>query len=468
MTQASPLAGLHVTLLGAFAERATDLGIRFARWCVAHKLRTILLVLAVSCSLVGAQATGDATPQVSTQTASTYSGDMRDIDSTVARIASVVNNVLSGLASNSTLQGVGKYMTAFFVIAMLTWTTLKSLVSGRGLGELIGEWVPVFIGFGLVTLILDQNAGQTIVSTMDMVASAIAGSSMSTLDNAIRSGSEPIFKAIAAVVGQPRVAEGASGSGWTGWLSGMASGLASFIYAAVAKVIAAVVLTFAGVTMMAHIIMGFASIKLVLALAPMMVPFLMFPPASWIFDSWLRFLLGACMLKVVVAFLLTLVAGLLSAMNVLATQFYLDATKVTPMEALQVDILLLGMVMVFALLAALLMMQAPTIASGLLSGNAGGAGFKGMAGLTQSAGGRVVSNGTSGAASGTGGAAKGGFQQLSGHLTGKWDAQAGRPKSLAYRTPQAQARYNTSYRKNAPPAPPPPPPAAAPAGQGTP
>jgi len=458
MIHAPSLAALQVRLLGAFAERSTEVGIRGVRWCVAHKVRSILLVLAVSCSLVGAQAIGDATPQVSTQTASTYAGDMSDIDSTVSKVASVVNNVLSGLANNSTLQSVGKYMTAFFVIVMLTWTTLKSLVSGRGLGELIGEWVPVFIGFGLVTLILDQNAGQTIVRTMDMVASAIAGSSMSTLDNAIRAGAEPVFKAIAAVVGQPRVAEGASGSGWTGWLAGMASGLASFIYAAVAKVIAALVLTIAGVMMMAHIIMGFVSIKLVLALAPMMVPFLMFPPASWIFDSWLRFLLGACMLKVVVAFLLTMVGGLLSAMNTLATQFYLDAKKVTPMEALQVDILLLGMVIVFALLAALLMMQAPTIAAGLLSGNAGSAGFKGIAGLTQSAGGRVVSNGTTGAARGTGGAAKGGLQQLGGHLAGKWDAQAGRAKSLAYRTPQAQARYNTAYRKYSPPAAPPPPP----------
>ena len=168
------------------------------------------------------------------------------------------------------------------------------------------------------------------------------------------------------------------------------------------------------------------------------------------------------MLKVVVAFLLTMVAGLLSAMNALATQFYLDAKKVTPMEALQVDILMLGMVMVFALLAALLMMQAPTIASGLLSGNAGGTGFKGMGGLTQSAGGRVVSNGTSGAARGTGGAARGGFQQVGGHLTGKWDAQAGRSKSLAYRTPQAQARYNSAYRKYSPPAAPPPPPTPTP------
>lgn len=115
----------------------------------------------------------------------------------------------------------------------------------------------------------------------------------------------------------------------------------------------------------------------------------MFRPMSWLFDSWLKFLLGACMLKIVTAFLLKVAAGLLTGMSALALQHYTEARGASPWETVFADMVLLGMMLIFALLAMLLLMQAPGIATGLLSGSAGSTGFSGIKGLTQSPGGRV-------------------------------------------------------------------------------
>lgn len=81
---------------------------------------------------------------------------------------------------------------------------------------------------------------------------------------------KPVFKAIAAVVDQPRITEASSGN----FLTTMVAGAASWLMAAFAKVITAFILILAGVIMVATVIMGFISVQLVLLLAPVMVPLL--------------------------------------------------------------------------------------------------------------------------------------------------------------------------------------------------
>src|SRR5262249_5389539 len=156
-----------------------------------------------------------------------------------------------------------------------------------------------------------------------------------TLEGAIKTGALPIFKGIAAVLRQPSATNGALPSGLDalGFLATLGASGVSIIMGAIAKIITCLVLVFVGVAMIAHIIMGFLSIQLVLALAPVMVPFLMFSPASWLFDGWLRFLLGSCMLKVVVAFLLLMVGGLLTGMSDFAQKIYAESWRVTAVEA---------------------------------------------------------------------------------------------------------------------------------------
>lgn len=438
-------------ILGAVAEWMTAVVLRMRGQLGNRRnvARAVLVVLAAACSFAFSQ--GAPTPQSTTSTTSTYSFDR---DQILSDISTAVASKLEELKNNSRLQGFGTTITAFFLIAMLVWTSVKTMASGRGFGELIGEWVPIFVAFGIVNLFLDRSAGDMIVSTMDMIGSAIGGANMSTLDAAIKAGADPIFRAIAAVVDQPRVTSAAdTGSSVLGALSWLGASLGSMVMSIGAKIVTAFLLVVAGVVMVAHIIMGFISVQLVLALAPVMVPFLMFRPLAWLFDSWLKFLLGSCMLKIVVAFLLNVVAGLLTVMNGLATRYYNEAKNASASETFSTDVLLLGLMLVFALLATLLLTQAPSIASGLLSGSAGSVGFGGLRGVSGGLSNRGVGGGATNAAAGMGGAAGQGIRNQTSSWAGKSDAKAGRAPSAAYRDPRAKAAYATSYRKNAPPKP---------------
>lgn len=445
-------------MLGALAERVAMYAVivREHFGTRRNKAKLVFIAVCAACTLAVGQGTGgtNTTPQVQTQTPSSYGWS---IDSVISKMADKVTTKLTELENNSKLQGTGKLITAFFLIAMLVWTSVKTMASGRGIGELVGEWVPIFISFGIVTMFLEKSAGNLIVSTMDAIGSAIGGANMSTLDSAIRTGAEPIFKAIAAVVNQPRATSGTNvigEGGVLGFVGTMAASAASWVMGAIAKVLTAFLLVLAGVIMIAHIIMGFISIRLVLALAPVMVPFLMFKPMSWLFDGWLKFLLGACMLKIVVAFLLNVAAGLLSGMSEFALQLYNESWQVSASETLQVDILLLGMTLIFAALATLLLHQAPAIAAGLLSGSAGQAGFSGLRGITQGVGARVGSGAVSGAGAGAASSAAQGARNGLSARAGRLDAMAGRAPSTAYRDQRSQAAYKTAYRQHAKPPPP--------------
>lgn len=444
---------LHAHLCGAVAEWlcAYVLRLRDKLRERKNKLRALFVVLCLGCTLAVGQGTTTPVPQGTTATSNTYAFTA---DSLIGKIADKVTQKLNALRNNTQLHSVGTLITAFFLVALLVWTSVKTMATGRGMGELVAEWVPIFVAFGIVTLFLDRSAGELIVRTMDGIGTAIGGADMSTLDSAIRAGAAPIFKAIAAVVAQPRATEGTNviGDGVFGWLGTLAASGASWVMGAIAKVAAAFFLVLSGVVMVAQIIMGFISVQLVLALAPIMVPFLMFKPMEWLFNGWLKFLLGACMLKIVLAFLLGVAAGLLTGMTELSQQMYQDSWQVTAMETLYTDILLLGMMLVFALLATLLITQAPKIADGLLSGAASGAGFGGLRsvthGTTGNAGG-AVGRGGANMASGAGGALGQTTRNILGARAGKLDAQKGAQASLRYRDPQAKAAYASSYRAHA-------------------
>lgn len=432
---------LYANVAGAIAEAivAYFLDKRNRLLRPRNVVRAVMIMLCMAVAVATGQS--DPAPQV-TATPKTYSFSPESI---TRQISDKVTTQLDALANNSSLSGFGQYLTAFFLAAMMVWSSVKTMASGKGFGELLGEWVPIFVSFGVVYLFLDRSAANLIVATMDSIGAAIGGANMSTVDSAIRTAAEPIFKAISAVVNQPSVTSASSDDSF---LEKMVAAIATGLMSAIAKVVTAFVLVMAGVFMVATVIMGFISVKLVLLLAPVMVPFLMFKPMSWMFDSWLRFLLGACMLKIVVAFLLNVAAGLLTGMSTLAMQHVEEAKGATPWETMQTDILLLGMMMVFALLAMLLLMQAPGIATGLLSGSAGSTGFSGIKGLTQSVGGRTTSNATTAA----GGAAIGKGQQILRNIgasaSGARHAKAGAQKDLRYRNAEAKANYDRSYRNN--------------------
>jgi len=82
------------------------------------------------------------------------------------------------------------------------------------------------------------------------------------------------------------------------------------------------------------------------------------------------------------------------------------------------DALMHGLMVGLAILTTLLMISAPGIATGLLSGSAGSTGFSGIRGLTQSPSGRIASAATSGAGVAAGRGTVGSAKVMSASLQG--------------------------------------------------
>ena len=364
----------------------------------------------------------------------------------VPRISEAVDTALNRLGEG-TLNGMGATIAAFFLVALMVWTALKTMAGGKGLGDLIGEWVPIWVSFAFVYAFLNQAGAAAITGTMDAIATAIGGANMSTLSSAIDVVARPVLGSIVEVASMPLVSDAEFFSPST-WVPALAANLGTLI----TKLITVVFLLVAAVAGMATVIMSFISLKLVLFLAPVMVPFVMFRPMTWLFDSWLRFLLGACMMKIVLAFMLLAAQAILGAMSLVQAEMAAAAANVEPGAAAIADLFVHAMMMIFALLSTLLLMQVPAIATGLLSGGAGGAGFGGIKTLTQSPSARTTNEAggmaASGASKGVTGTVKAGEGAYAGYSAGRGLAQsdAGDRKGVqgkAYQSMYNRARAGT-------------------------
>jgi len=368
--------------------------------------RAMVVVVCMASSFVLAQLDGGTPSDPYAQMATSTSAEIpaapklsnypyADVTKIVSVISDGIQGALDKVSGGGALKQIGNQILAFLLVAMMVWTSLRTMAGGKGFGELIGEWVPVFIAFGVAYLFVNDRVAQSIVSTMDAIGTAIGGQSMASLQSSIAVVMEPIFRSFQAVWQMPNVTSQTSlldnlsvGSALASMMSPLLTGLL--------KILTVFLLLISGVITLATVVMAHISLHLALLLAPVLVPFLLFRPMSWLFDGWLRFLLGACMLKIVVAFFLNIASALLGAMNTVGGMVFAEAATASPLDSYMADALMHGLMVALAILTTLLMISAPGIATGLLSGSAGSTGFGGIRGLTQSPSGRISSTLASG------------------------------------------------------------------------
>ncbi len=431
-------------IFGFWIGRVAELAVEWLADKRARLLRPRNLVLAVvflaafASALVGAQDGGNGPSPAPTASAS-YDVGMQQL---VPRVSEAIDQALQKLA-NGNLKEMGNLIAGFFLIALMVWTTVKTMAGGKGFGELIGEWVPIWVSFAFVYAFLDRSAAQGIEAFMTSVGTALGGGQMGTLSAALQTVSNPVFSAIATVTETPASDIGSALSP-SSWLPAGAAMIGRLL----AQGLTILFLVIAAVGGMATVIMSFVSLTLVLALAPIMVPFFMFKPLSWIFDSWLRFLLGACMMKIVLAFLLTAAAAMLSSLSQVQAQMVAEMAAAQASEKMTADLLLHAMMMIISLLSTLMLMQVPSIATGLLSGSSGSTGFGGIKGFTQSVSGRMSSAPADNSAAYAGGKVKDGISGRISASVGSRHAAGGKDRDMAYRVGAAKAGYERGYRNS--------------------
>lgn len=384
----------------------------FTRWLIACALLVyILFGSGLSAQLVpGVAVTGEVDLSAAYQTELKNKAPLNP--KTPTQVAIMIGEAIDkGLnASTTTLNGYGPYIANFLLVLMMVWTGVKTLLSGKGLPDLFAEWVPIWVSYAVVTLFLtsvittapsanqapvSSSAGQLIDGMLNGVASAVGGGiDLSKPSTAAVTTLQKVFKTMGDIAYMPTTMKTTGNMSWGEFFNGGAVlTIVNFLLVGIAKLVTVILVAIGGGIAVFNILLATISVKLVLALAPLMVPLLIFPFTAFIFEGWVTFLIVSGLLKIVAAFLMNITSGIFDAMTAQAEIIRQDA-NVSDFAGGSIlnDLMIFGSIGFLALLSGLLLSQAPEIAKGLLSGSGGG-GFKKLGAVTQSSGARAATAG---------------------------------------------------------------------------
>ncbi|WP_043005139.1 type IV secretion system protein [Comamonas testosteroni] len=300
------------------------------------------------------------------------------IGQTIMRqIVERVSNGLEQLKNNTTINGAGEQIITMLMMIMLAWGLIKAMF-GNGFNQFIEEVIHIFMLWGIVQAVLHAGGIEGIQSLIDSIASSFANSDMSTLSGAMNGSVENTFSALSSILSMPSSDTKLSLTK----LKEMLPLVAIFIVQLLGKITAGFIVVIAFVVYAANVILSFCSVILATAFAPIMVPFLLNQHTSFLFNSWIRFFIGALLMKCVGAFFMSFTNTLMRTMNDVAASVVTDS-KVDPYELIIANFVVYVSIVGLAGLAAYLMTMVPKIATGLISGS-GGNGFSGMRTITQS------------------------------------------------------------------------------------
>lgn len=196
---------------------------------------------------------------------------------------------------------------------------------------------------------------------------------MSKLSGALENSVNTGFAAIADIISMPSTTTNFSLMDFSNWIPMAINAIVQLI----AKIATGIIVALALVTYMANIVVAFASIALAIALAPVMIPFLIVPGTSFIFDGWLRFFITSCLMKVVGAFIMMITAKMMAKMVDVASNINLP-TNSDMFQLVSANFIIYISIILIAMICASMMVMVPALANGLVSGSASSAGFGGL------------------------------------------------------------------------------------------
>lgn len=277
----------------------------------------------------------------------------------------------TGASSSGGIMGLGFKLFGFFLLLNMTWTVIKGMISGTGLSGFITDFLPELIAAGVVIVFLTQNVGGAIESALNGLAAIVTGVPNSGTTSLINQAGQQGFQTLSNIWQVPSVS-GLSVVDPTSWLPA----ISSLLYGLLAKAVAMFLILVALAVYIAMVVTSQVSVIIALILAPVFIPFLMFKPAGFLFDGWLKFFLGAGMMKVVGLLVLTVTTVMMGSLQTVSQNAITSGTST--LDGLGLDIVVYSVMILLAALSATMMASVPSIASSLMGGG-NGAGFGGFA-----------------------------------------------------------------------------------------
>lgn len=356
-----------------------------------------------------------------------------------------IDQVLTSFVTgNPRLVALGQRIAIALYGVILIWGIMKSWILDQGLGQILPDFFQPTVILGL-TFWAVSNLAPIVGSSVTGLASVFT----TTIGPGARAPDEVDIVTSMAGAGFELIAAGPQGQGW--------GALVDKILSFVGRTFAAFALIAAGVVGAGTMMIGKVQVAIAILFAPVMIPWAMWRPTTFLFNAWLSFLIGGAMQTVMAA---GIGAMTLPVINQLAALASTAKAGTAASYTMMVAIILLCLLILFLFSRTTSMANAlvgsasigiegwasqakalATGAIGLTKLAVGAASIPAKAGLQF---GQGLKDGYTGASAGSGGAGKSGgankrpsLSQALGQLGGKGLASASKTKSEYPKAPPA-------------------------------
>ncbi|CAM5523145.1 hypothetical protein TMEC54S_00124 [Thauera mechernichensis] len=272
------------------------------------------------------------------------------------QVRKVIDDLRSSINSKaSLLVPEGKFLLSALSLIAVSWLGIRLSLQGASASESMAEAVQLIFIIGIATWVVtsSQLTGE-IMKGFDDIAGRIMGAATSSgsdtnpaLNNQVDIAVRALVESVIRIYEQPN---GFSLKDPTSW---------SALPVMIMKVFMAMFLLAVTLAYMAMFVMTQVMFGVALILAPVLVPFYVIQPLSFIAIGWFKFLLSAGMAKVAGALILMLTVGFLQE-----TSKYLSA--INPDEGAPL-IIYSGVFLITGIMA-VMMMQAWSIGAAIMTG----------------------------------------------------------------------------------------------------
>lgn len=255
------------------------------------------------------------------------------------------------------LQGGGIWLLTGLGVIVISWELLEGMFKEAGPGQLLANILPVSLKIGVIAWIINDYVwfSSQILSGFDTVSALLSGAQNGA------SALQSVIASLALTAQNIWNSFGTSGdqSGVWKMLTGLVGVTATFCLKLFLMITTITLAAIVG----AFFILSQTLAGIALALGPIFLPWYIVQEKSWLSNGWERYLVSACLMKVVGVVMLGFIQSMTRTL-MLAAQTYGDENAGVFDVVGTAVILLISLVMVY------LSLQIPAISQGLVSGSA--------------------------------------------------------------------------------------------------
>lgn len=270
--------------------------------------------------------------------------------SLIDQVSKVIDDLQSSIQGKAALLvPEGKMLLSALSGIAIMWLGMRLILQGASIAEVAAEAINLIFIIGMATwVVTSSDLTAQIMNGFDVIASKIMSSSGElATDNGIQSAIGALVEAVVRISNQPN-----DFSLWDTDTYG--APIVAMMKVFMSLFLLAVTLAYLGMFVMTQVMFGIA-----LILGPVLAPFYIIQPLSFIATGWFKFLLSTGMAKVTGALILTLTVGFIKEAGHYLSA--LDPNEGAPLVIYSGVFLITGIM-------ALMMMQAWSIGSSIMTG----------------------------------------------------------------------------------------------------